>query len=623
MRGDPIFAKYCASLSTLTLTKVERQTVAQHALKDLLRITGKSIILGEGAGCTMAWLAADAMPDHVAAIVAVEPNGPPFGVSFYKQGNCRVHDAFIKPNTSMRKYGLADIPLTYDPPWRIVKGLCAETMANPSDIKLVYRADNRGSCIMQSTKDMGSLGPDFNHQNLQSEKREDNARQLVHLKKIPHAVITAQASSHTAYDWATVAFMRQAGLKTDWIRLEDLRIMGNGHLMFLETNSNQIAAELHSWIKSKVSKSGTYEVAATSLSTQPPVQERHWANKTVATKQGRSAQKDTLACPINNLGTSRNQARGIANKKNGNREAMYGQSCNEVSPRFAPNTTASLELSNSQEVVPLPSQTLVGFDPRPIVDLTAPDVPSGTPCRKRAFSDVAAEQIPPEFDNAPWRLAQKRQQIAEDGYETALNEIIQQPSQESYHETTPSKSSSVSQATATEADQFWDSTQFLNDTMFQSDASFNFPSPIQTPEWESGIKPSDVTSGPTVARPVSGHNNIDVAGSRNHLQLGSTSTMPKLPQLFQTTYDHGLRQIAQEKAPYEHEISQSEIQPTTNKLGAALNKGGDLETYQAITPPDSAFLFGAFPEQESGALTVSMDDLLVKRDNEWFSSTED
>ncbi|KAK6709168.1 hypothetical protein SNK04_010111 [Fusarium graminearum] len=64
-------------------------------------------------------------------------------------------------------------------------------------------------------------------------------------------VVTAHASSHAMYDWAVVAFMMQAGVKVDWFRLEDVKIEGNGHLMFLETNSDQIAQVVLDWIMKK------------------------------------------------------------------------------------------------------------------------------------------------------------------------------------------------------------------------------------------------------------------------------------------------------------------------------------------------------------------------------------
>ena len=44
------------------------------------------------------------------------------------------------------------------------------------------------------------------------------ARKLVNLKNIPTAVITSEASYHTAYDDGTVAFLRQAGVSVDHIK---------------------------------------------------------------------------------------------------------------------------------------------------------------------------------------------------------------------------------------------------------------------------------------------------------------------------------------------------------------------------------------------------------------------
>ncbi len=47
----------------------------------------------------------------------------------------------------------------------------------------------------------------------------------------------AEASYHAPYDHCTVAYLRQAGVRTDFIRLADHGIRGNGHMMMMEKNS--------------------------------------------------------------------------------------------------------------------------------------------------------------------------------------------------------------------------------------------------------------------------------------------------------------------------------------------------------------------------------------------------
>ncbi|KAF4975088.1 hypothetical protein FZEAL_8089 [Fusarium zealandicum] len=247
-RGDPIFANYCASLTTLYLNKVERQSIAQNALRALLNQIGKSILIGEGTGGNMAWLATDVEPDLVAGVIAIEPAGPPFGTANPRNQNPhRVYTQWIQRDESSRIYGLTDIPLTYDPPAHHHEGY-DPPVREPLDITHIMRPDRNGACFMQRKLEGGGSDEMLRHNVCPS----NEARQLINLKKVPHALVTAHASSHILFDWATAAFMAQAGVGLNWIRLEDHRIYGNGHLMFLETNSDDVAQVLIGWIDSRV-----------------------------------------------------------------------------------------------------------------------------------------------------------------------------------------------------------------------------------------------------------------------------------------------------------------------------------------------------------------------------------
>jgi hypothetical protein len=62
------------------------------------------------------------------------------------------------------------------------------------------------------------------------------------------AVVSAEASYHAPYDHGTSAYLTQAGVDHDFIRLADHGINGNGHMMMLEKNNLEIAALLEQWI---------------------------------------------------------------------------------------------------------------------------------------------------------------------------------------------------------------------------------------------------------------------------------------------------------------------------------------------------------------------------------------
>ncbi len=78
------------------------------------------------------------------------------------------------------------------------------------------------------------------------------ARQLVNLKDIPTMILVSEASYHAVFDHCTAKWMNQAGVKTDFIRLEDRGITGNGHMVMIEKNSLEIAKLLDDWMQKKV-----------------------------------------------------------------------------------------------------------------------------------------------------------------------------------------------------------------------------------------------------------------------------------------------------------------------------------------------------------------------------------
>jgi hypothetical protein len=45
-----------------------------------------------------------------------------------------------------------------------------------------------------------------------------------------------------------VAFLTQAGVKNNFVRLPQVGIHGNGHMMMLEKNSDDIAKVIYDWL---------------------------------------------------------------------------------------------------------------------------------------------------------------------------------------------------------------------------------------------------------------------------------------------------------------------------------------------------------------------------------------
>lgn len=207
--GDSVFDAYYASVVPSLKDEVSQELAIREASSLLLDRIGKPVILvGHSQGGAMVWTTADARPHLVHSVVAIEPAGPPF------------RDAGFR-NTSARAYGLANIPVTYSPP-----------LTDPNDFSIQTIAPNSTDlmpCYIQAENPV--------------------PRQLVNLKKFPVLVVTTEASYHAQYDWCTVRFLRQAGVKAEHLELAKVGIRGNGHMVFLEKNSDDVADAIAQWVR--------------------------------------------------------------------------------------------------------------------------------------------------------------------------------------------------------------------------------------------------------------------------------------------------------------------------------------------------------------------------------------
>ena len=82
--------------------------------------------------------------------------------------------------------------------------------------------------------------------------QEEPARQLVSFTDVPVLSISADGTYHRVFDACIPKWLNQAGGKADFVRLEDVGISGNGHMMMLELNSDDIIAYIHEWIQDNV-----------------------------------------------------------------------------------------------------------------------------------------------------------------------------------------------------------------------------------------------------------------------------------------------------------------------------------------------------------------------------------
>jgi pimeloyl-ACP methyl ester carboxylesterase len=211
---DPATVQLTASQMPAIADFASQQFLNRDALLALLDKIGPAILLTHSQAGAFGWPVADARPDLVKAILAIEPNGPPF----YNVEFTGAPDYFKQSKLTL-PYGITAVPLGYSPP-----------VKDASELKIV----------LQDKAD----GPDLVRCHAQAEP----ARQLPNLQKMPILVLTAEASYHASYDHCTVNYLRQAGVKPTYIRLADIGINGNSHVMMLEKNNKDIAAAIAKWL---------------------------------------------------------------------------------------------------------------------------------------------------------------------------------------------------------------------------------------------------------------------------------------------------------------------------------------------------------------------------------------
>jgi pimeloyl-ACP methyl ester carboxylesterase len=214
--GDAVFDEFIASQLPSIGDMSEQQRLNVPALIALIDKIGPSILLVHSQSGLFGWPVAEARPGQVKALLAIEPNGPPFhdiGIEYVGPPEQYQTGALA------RRYGLCDLPLTFDPPLA------------PGEAP----AFERETAIPAPGLARGWL-------------QKAPARQLPHLKEMPILVLTAEASYHATYDHLTVRFLEQAGVHPTFLRLEDRGITGNGHMLMLEKNNHAIAGVIMDWL---------------------------------------------------------------------------------------------------------------------------------------------------------------------------------------------------------------------------------------------------------------------------------------------------------------------------------------------------------------------------------------
>ncbi|MHC3456150.1 alpha/beta fold hydrolase [Streptomyces prasinus] len=189
---DPVVQAFLATQAATLADTEKSQLLDRTAVTALLDKVGAAYVVTHSMGGPVGFLAADARPEKVLALVSLECFGPPYvGI----------------PGLLPLRWGLANAPLTYEPP-----------VETPSDLAVMVNESGPIPLALQ-------LNP---------------PKKLVELAKVPHVLVTAEASPFRWFENHLTAWLQQAGCAVTDIRLWEHGIHGNAHGFIFELNNAAI-----------------------------------------------------------------------------------------------------------------------------------------------------------------------------------------------------------------------------------------------------------------------------------------------------------------------------------------------------------------------------------------------
>jgi pimeloyl-ACP methyl ester carboxylesterase len=129
----------------------------------------------------------------------------------------------FRDDPRLKRFGLSNIPMAYDSP---------VTAQSPLEFLRQDKAE----------------APDL----VRCWRQKEPARRLVAVGERPILYLAAEASFYAPYNHCTVAYLKQAGVKVDYVQLAEIGLRGNGHMMMMEKNSDAIAQVIVDWLAKNV-----------------------------------------------------------------------------------------------------------------------------------------------------------------------------------------------------------------------------------------------------------------------------------------------------------------------------------------------------------------------------------
>jgi pimeloyl-ACP methyl ester carboxylesterase len=211
--GDPVFDNFIKG--QMQFVQGQEKTAVPAGIALLDAIGSPVILITHSQGGGIGFNVADARPNLVAGMVAIEPGGPQIG---------QVDTAKVAYTGKIgNAWGITNMPMHYDPP-----------VNSPDDLKtyLEEKSDRPDEvpCYMQ----------------------KEPVHKLVSLQNIHILSISAEGTYHRVFDACIPKWLNQAGVKDEFVRLEDVGIHGNMHEMFLDRNSDVVIKFIDDWLRKNI-----------------------------------------------------------------------------------------------------------------------------------------------------------------------------------------------------------------------------------------------------------------------------------------------------------------------------------------------------------------------------------
>jgi len=215
LKGDPTFDNFMRGTNGSVPTQEALNIASGAALLDRI---GPAIVLGRSQSGIYPFHYADVRPGQVKAMIDIEGATPAFNCPY--PPSCQTYNGV--PSTLTPLWGIASQPITYSPP---ITDPVSQLVRVPNSAPA---GPNEATCWRQGAP----------------------VHTLPNLKGIPTMVMVAEASFAAQTEVCMHQYLEQAGVKNDFVRLQKEDFKGNGHLMNIELNSDEIAQFLIDWLAS-------------------------------------------------------------------------------------------------------------------------------------------------------------------------------------------------------------------------------------------------------------------------------------------------------------------------------------------------------------------------------------